>query len=135
MFIADGHIELLQELLLSLVFGDISFIHCGYWSVCVVELDCLPQGSGIGTATTIQFHAISLNGLGKFAHNMYGPRHIAIPTCIVRVGAMYSLNCDVGAHGKIHHAHAGIGGRIGIIQLVGNANNGSHLSKGVNGKL
>jgi hypothetical protein len=48
---------------------------------------------------------------------------------------MYSLNCDVGAHGKSHHAHAGIGGRIGIIQLVGNAIMGNHLSRGVNGRL
>jgi hypothetical protein len=93
------------------------------------------QGSGIGNATTMQFQAISLNGFGKFAHKLYGPKHMAIPICIVKVGAMYSLNCDVGAHGNKPHAHAGDGGRIGITEFVGNARSGNHLSSGANGRL
>ena len=100
----------------------------------MVELDCLPQGSGIGTATTIQFHAISLNGLGRLIHTSYKPKHIAIPTCIVSVGAIYNLNRVVPGQSS-HQAHVGFGGRIGIGAEVGNANIGSHLSKGVNGKL
>jgi hypothetical protein len=89
----------------------------------------------MGNATTIQFHAISLNGLGRLAHKLYGPRHIATPICIVRVGAMYSLNCEVGAHGNNHHAHGGDGGHIGITEFVGKASNGNPLSRGAKGKL
>ena len=100
-----------------------------------MEFVFFQQGSGMGIATTIQFHAISLNGLGRFAHKLYGPIHIAIQICMVSVGAMYNLNCDDGAHGNNHHAHAGDGGRMGITEFVGNANRGSHLSNGANGKL
>jgi len=47
-----------------------------------------------GTANTTQFPPRSLNGLGNALPTVYGPKHIAIPNQSVRVGAIYSLNCD-----------------------------------------
>jgi hypothetical protein len=43
------------------------------------------------------------------------------------VGTTYTLTCDDAAPGKIPQAPAGIGGQIGIVPLVGNANTGTHF--------
>jgi hypothetical protein len=62
--------------------------------VVVVEFVFFQHGSGNGIATTTQFQAISLNGFGIFAAIPYGHIHIAIPICIVSVGAIYNLNIE-----------------------------------------
>lgn len=49
-----------------------------------------------GTANTTQFPPRSLNGLGNVLPTVYGPKHIAIPSPSVSVGATYNLNCDHG---------------------------------------
>ena len=47
-----------------------------------------------GTANTIQFPPRSLNGFGNILPILYGPKHIAIPSPRVSVGATYNLNND-----------------------------------------
>ena len=47
-----------------------------------------------GTANTIQFPPRSLNGFGNALPTVYGPKHIAIPSPSVSVGAIYNLNCE-----------------------------------------
>jgi len=45
-----------------------------------------------GIAKTIQFPPRSLNGFGTALPTVYGPKHIAIPSPSVSVGAIYNLN-------------------------------------------
>jgi hypothetical protein len=47
-----------------------------------------------GNANTTQFPPRSLNGFGSAFPTVYGPKHIAIHSPSVRVGAIYNLNCD-----------------------------------------
>lgn len=79
-----------------------------------------------GNANTIQFPHKSLNGFGIAVHTLYGPKHIAIPSQRVSVGAIYNLNCDPSPP-KIPPAPAGVGGHIGITEVVGNDITGNHL--------
>ena len=52
----------------------------------------LPHTEIGGTAKTIQFPHKLLNGFGIALPTEYGPKHRAIPSHKVRVGAKYSLN-------------------------------------------
>ena len=74
-----------------------------------------------GKANTIQFPHISLIGFGIKLAIDCGAKHIAIPNPKVSVGTIYNLKFDIAGSQKIPPAHAGVGGRIGIIELVGNA--------------
>ena len=47
-----------------------------------------------GVAKTMQFPPRSLNGFGNALPTVYGPKHIAIPSPNVSVGAKYNLNCE-----------------------------------------
>ncbi|MEI6672326.1 MAG: hypothetical protein WCL02_02970 [bacterium] len=49
---------------------------------------------GGGAAKTTQFPPRFLNGCGIALPMVYGPKHIAIPTPMVSVGATYNLNTD-----------------------------------------
>jgi hypothetical protein len=79
-----------------------------------------------GIASTIQFPAMSLNGLGNFTPKLYGHTQIAIPIPKVIVGETYNLNCDV-VQPKSAPTPAVVGGRIGIVESAGKANTGNHL--------
>ena len=48
-----------------------------------------------GTAKTIQFPPISLNGFGSIPPSFTVAKHMAIPSPRVRVGAIYSLNIEL----------------------------------------
>ena len=90
------------------IFGGLLHVHCCAAAIIlgsrfsvfgcpavlvVVALSHVVSG---GTANTIQFPHISLNGFGIAAPTVYGPKHIAIPSPSVSVGAIYNLNCDHG---------------------------------------